>query len=101
MNTLRPQCPARSPDPPIPEDSHRPVVVATDSAALVIAAANPAARVEIFEPDWDAVDRARNRFALAGLAQRVGVHHRLAFGCPFVPIALASARTLTVLVVPS
>jgi hypothetical protein len=101
MNAFRPHRPAPSPEPPVPADSRRPVVVASDSAALALAAANPAARIEIFEPDWDAVDRARVRIALGGLAQRVGVHHRLAFACPLVPIALAGARTLAVIVVPS
>ena len=75
-----------------------PLTVADDAAALVLAAADPGMRVEIFEPDWAAVDRARTRLLSNGLLDRVGVHHRNAFLCPFVQFMLRRARARAVFV---
>lgn len=43
--------------------------------ALRVARSHPHARVDAFEPTWDAVDRARDRARALGLDDRVHVWH--------------------------
>lgn len=53
----------------------RVVIVRSAEAGLVVAAADPGAVVQVFESDWDAVDRGRARAEAMGLAERVHIHH--------------------------
>lgn len=83
--------------PHAPAAADRPIL-ADESTALAMAAASPGLRVEIFEPDWSAVDRARARVSASGLAHRVGIHHLHAYLCPLVRLALRRARATVVFV---
>lgn len=63
---------------PMPAGPPSVVRVTSLRAALRRVARDPSVFVEVFLLDWARVDRARRRVGRAGLAGRIGVHHRAA-----------------------
>jgi hypothetical protein len=62
--------------------------------ALRLLEAHPLQPVELFERNWVAVDIRRFQLGLAGLANRVGVHHVCALMCTSVRAALAASKSI-------
>jgi hypothetical protein len=58
--------------------------------ALRLVEAEPPPRVDLFEHSWTAVDLRRSQLRLAGIADRVDVHHVSSLMCASVLSAIAA-----------
>lgn len=68
-------------------------MVRSATTVFQLAEQDPTLHLDVFEPDWNAIDRDRARASQRGLADRVRFHHRLAFLCPLVRRVIAGTRS--------